>query len=46
MIAVMPEFASDERKLVMKAYGAGFVLTPKEKGIGEILVMKNKIVKL
>lgn len=30
---VMPESVSEERKLLMKAYGAKIILTPKEKGM-------------
>ena len=30
---VMPESVSEERKLLMKAYGAEIILTPKEKGM-------------
>jgi len=33
IILVMPESMSPERRHIMKAYGAGFVLTPREKGM-------------
>lgn len=32
-VLVMPESVSDERKILLKAYGAKVVLTPKEKGM-------------
>lgn len=33
IILVMPESMSPERRQIMKAFGAGFVLTPREKGM-------------
>jgi len=33
LILIMPESVSDERKQILKAYGADVVLTPKEKGM-------------
>ena len=41
----MPEIVGEERKKILKAYGAGFVMTPKEKGIEEILLEARRIVK-
>ena len=42
---VMPENMSDERKKVIKAYGAELVLTPKEKGMQGAVDKANELAK-
>jgi cysteine synthase A len=44
LILVMPESMSVERRKVMEAYGAKFVLTPKEKGMSGSIVKAQEIV--
>lgn len=44
MILVMPESMSIERRKVMSAYGAKFVLTPKEKGMNGAIEKAKEIV--
>jgi len=45
LIIVMPENMSDERKKVIKAYGAELVLTPKEKGMQGAVDKANELAK-
>jgi cysteine synthase A len=40
---VMPESVSEERKLLMKAYGAKIILTPKEKGMAGAIEKVNQM---
>jgi cysteine synthase A len=40
---VMPESVSEERKLLMKAYGAKIILTPKEKGMAGAIEKVNEM---
>jgi cysteine synthase A len=40
---VMPESVSKERKLLMKAYGAKIILTPKEKGMAGAIEKVNQM---
>ncbi len=40
---VMPESVSWERKMLMKAYGAKIILTPKEKGMGGAIEKANQM---
>ncbi|MFN8391429.1 MAG: cysteine synthase A [Bdellovibrionota bacterium] len=44
LILVMPESMSIERRRVMAAYGAQFVLTPKEKGMSGAIARAKEIV--
>lgn len=44
LILVMPESMSEERKQIMAAYGAEFVLTPKEKGMDGSIKKAKEIV--
>jgi cysteine synthase A len=44
LILVMPESMSKERKQIMAAYGAEFVLTPKEKGMDGSIKKAKEIV--
>jgi cysteine synthase A len=47
LILVMPESMSKERRQIMAAYGAEFVLTPKEKGMnGSILKAKELLAEI
>ena len=43
LILVMPESMSIERRKIMSAYGAKFVLTPKEKGKGGAIEKAEEI---
>jgi len=43
LILVMPESMSPERRKIMSAYGAEFVLTPREKGMKGIAVKLREI---
>ncbi|MBM3137746.1 MAG: cysteine synthase A [Chloroflexi bacterium] len=40
---VMPESVSEERKMLMKAYGAKIILTPKEKGMAGAIEKVNQM---
>ena len=40
---VMPESVSDERKMLIKAYGAKIILTPKEKGMAGAIEKANQM---
>lgn len=44
MIVVMPEFVSQERTLICKAFGAKVVKTPKKEGIKGVIQKANEIV--
>ncbi len=44
LVLVMPESMSIERRKIMSAYGAEFVLTPKEKGMNGAIEKANEIV--
>lgn len=44
VVIVMPEHMSDERKKMMKAYGAKLVLTPREKGMDGAIEEANRLV--
>jgi len=44
LILVMPESMSIERRRLMLAYGAEFVLTPKEKGMSGAIARANEVV--
>lgn len=45
MIAVMPEFMSEERRKILQAYGAEVVLTPKEEDVIGALHKAEELVK-
>lgn len=45
LILVMPESMSKERRQIMAAYGAEFVLTPKEKGMNGSIHKANELLK-
>jgi cysteine synthase A len=45
LILVMPESMSIERRKLMQAYGAEFVLTPREKGMKGAIEMAHKLLK-
>jgi len=44
LVLVMPESMSVERRRLMLAYGATFVLTPREKGMNGAIVRANELV--
>jgi cysteine synthase len=45
IILIMPESVSIERRKIIKAYGAGLVLSPADKGTGGAIELKQKLLK-
>jgi cysteine synthase len=45
IILIMPESVSIERRKIIKAYGAGLVLSPADKGTGGAIEIKQKLLK-